>query len=217
VKPSRDFWCEATICTFCLRARVAHFSLSPDPELLQEAALSPISSRATRLYRPDRTSEQLQRWTEGLSSHSLGMSPSSTGGSPQSTSTTVTTVPPIPRGFPLPTRDSFSIEVPAPQLGANGAGGGLKSPTALKTQRTPSFSRDGILGAAQKARNMSASSSEHRPSEGNGLKLQVNSDEETINPLKRRNTESGVDYPRRRATIAVRCPALRWICVPRQS
>ena len=50
---------------------------------------------------------------------------------------------------------------------------------------------------------MSQSSSETRPSEANGLQ-KLPSDDDGINPLKRRNTDAGVDYPRRRATIAVR-------------
>ena len=136
------------------------------------------------------------------------MSPSSTGDAPLSITGTTT------RGFPLPTRDTFAIEIPSPQLvsGPNGVGA-LKSPTSIKTQRTPSFSRDGILGAAQKARNMSQSSENNSGSavavgggrpESNGMQ-KVPSDD-GINPLKRRNTDAGVDYPRRRATIAV-CPS----------
>lgn len=34
------------------------------------------------------------------------------------------------------------------------------------------------------------------------------SSDEGSNPLKRRNTDAGVDYPRRRATIAVCCGSL---------
>jgi len=37
----------------------------------------------------------------------------------------------------------------------------------------------------------------------NGLQNRPTSDD-GINPLKRRSTDAGVDYPRRRATIAVR-------------
>lgn len=78
----------------------------------------------------------------------------------------------------------------------------LKSPASLKTQRTPSFSRDGLIGSAHKARNMSQSS-DHRPDAlTNGVHKP--SSDEGSNPLKRRNTDAGVDYPRRRATIAVR-------------
>lgn len=36
----------------------------------------------------------------------------------------------------------------------------------------------------------------------NGLQNKQNSDD-GINPLKRRSTDAGIDYPRRRATIAV--------------
>jgi len=76
----------------------------------------------------------------------------------------------------------------------------LKSPTSLKAARAPSFSREGILGAAQKTRNL-AQPSDSRLDNGS---QQVTSDD-GMNPLKRRNTDAGVDYPRRRATIAVRC------------
>lgn len=110
----------------------------------------------------------------------------------------------------MQSRDSFHIEVPSPSLTAVNGTHGLKSPSALKAQRTPSFSRDGILGAAQKARNMSQSS-DNRADGANGM-TKTPSDEGS-NPLKRRNTDAGgVDYPRRRATIAVRLgliPGLR--------
>jgi len=128
------------------------------------------------------------------------MSPSSTGDSPQSAVGAPT--PAVPRAYPLPTRDTFSIDVPSPQLVVGNGMGALKSPTVIKTQHNPGFTREGILGAAQKARNMSQSSSETRPSEANGLQ-KLPSDDDGINPLKRRNTDAGVDYPRRRATIAV--------------
>ena len=123
------------------------------------------------------------------------MSPSSTGGSPLSAGAASNSG----RGFPLPSRDSFSIETSGPQLSTTN-GGPLKSPTASKIQRT-SFSKDGILGAAQKARNMSQTSETRSDQALNGMQ-KVPSDD-GINPLKRRNTEATVDYPRRRATIAV--------------
>lgn len=107
----------------------------------------------------------------------------------------------VVRQFPLPNRD-FTIEIPSPQLVASSNGVHLlKSPTSLKSARTPSFSREGILGSAQKARNLSQSS-DNRPGDvSNGL--QKAPSDEGSNPLKRRNTDAGVDYPRRRATIAV--------------
>lgn len=134
------------------------------------------------------------------------MSPSSTGDSPSSlinghssATAAATTTASNPRPFPLQARgDGFTIEIPSPQL--NAVNHALKSPNSAKTQRTPSFSRDGILGSVQKVRNMSQSSENHG-SETNGMQ-KVPSDE-GINPLKRRNTDAGVDYPRRRATIAV--------------
>ena len=83
-------------------------------------------------------------------------------------------------------------------------GGTLTSPNPLKSpnaRRVASFSREGILGSAQKARNLSQSSGD-RESMTNGIQNRQNSDD-GINPLKRRNTDAGIDYPRRRATIAV--------------
>lgn len=137
------------------------------------------------------------------------MSPSSTGDSPHSGTGTVTaSAANNPNGggsrnsaFPLPTRDGFSIEIPSPQLNAqNGANNVLKSPSSVKANRAPSFSREGILGAAQKTRTMAQPSDGGRIDNGS---QQVTSDD-GMNPLKRRNTDAGVDYPRRRATIAVR-------------
>jgi hypothetical protein len=103
------------------------------------------------------------------------------------------------RQFPLPARDNFTIEMPsslAPMPNGNSI---LKSPTDLKIQRTPSFSRDGMLGAAQKARHLSQSSE----ALSNGALKDHSHSDDNSNPLKRRNTDAGVDYPRRRATIAV--------------
>lgn len=130
------------------------------------------------------------------------MSPSSTGDSPPSVTGSVA------RHFPMPGRENFTIEVPTAALTAipNGSSATLKSPSDLKSQRTASFSREGILGAAQKARHPSQSTVD---SLQNGL-IKDQSDEGS-NPLKRRNTDVGVDYPRRRATIAVGFQAL-WLC-----
>ncbi|ORY64980.1 uncharacterized protein BCR38DRAFT_408731 [Pseudomassariella vexata] len=123
------------------------------------------------------------------------MSPSSTGDSPLSVGGASTSG----RAFPLPSRENFSIEVSSPQLSSIPNGSAIKSPISLKAPRT-SFSRDGILGSAQKTRNLSQSS-EARPDQViNGL--QKMSSDESSNPLKRRNTDATVDYPRRRATIA---------------
>ncbi|KAK3990039.1 hypothetical protein QBC44DRAFT_74285 [Cladorrhinum sp. PSN332] len=129
------------------------------------------------------------------------MSPSSNGDSPHSSTATMTAAAGINvvGRFPIPQRD-FTVEIPSPHIVASSNGiSALKSPTSLKSNRTPSFSREGILGSAQKARNLSQSS-ENRP-ESNGMQ-KVPSDEGSVNPLKRRNTDAGVDYPRRRATIA---------------
>lgn len=112
-------------------------------------------------------------------------------------------------------RDQFSIEMPSPRLNANNGNGSLKTPSSLASpsdRRAQSFSRDGILGSAQKARNLSQSPADHKTnglSNGNhnGNSNRSNSNgkdsDDGINPLKRRNTDAGNDYPRRRATIAV--------------
>lgn len=133
--------------------------------------------------------------------------PSSNGDSPHSGTGTMTATvganANAVRQYPMPTRD-FSIEIPSPlpQLATSTNGvNSLKSPTALKSARNPSFSREGILGSAQKARNLSQSSDNRPDTVSNGI--QKASSDEGINPLKRRNTDAGVDYPRRRATIAV--------------
>ncbi|KAI1420930.1 hypothetical protein F5Y12DRAFT_80865 [Xylaria sp. FL1777] len=127
------------------------------------------------------------------------MPPSSTGDSPLSAGAASSSG----RPFPLPTRDTFSIDVASPQLNAVNGSSVVKSPTGIKPQRNPSFTREGILGSAQKARNLSQAS--EQPGSGalgtNGMQ-KTPSDEGSINPLKRRNTDATVDYPRRRATIA---------------
>ncbi|KAK4156521.1 hypothetical protein C8A00DRAFT_12559 [Chaetomidium leptoderma] len=132
------------------------------------------------------------------------MSPSSNGDSPHSATATMTTSASanIVRQYPLPNRD-FTVEIPSPQLaaGSNGVNSLLKSPNSLKAAaRTPNFSREGILGSAQKARNLSQSSDNRPETMSNGIPKSTS--EESINPLKRRNTDAAVDYPRRRATIA---------------
>ncbi|KAK7754146.1 hypothetical protein SLS62_003992 [Diatrype stigma] len=124
------------------------------------------------------------------------MSPSSTGDSPLSAGAASNSG----RPFPLPSRESFSIDTSVPQLGSTTNGNPLKSPTASKIQRT-SFTKDGILGA-QKARNLSQSSESRSEQQFTTNGLQKAPSDDGINPLKRRNTEATVDYPRRRATIA---------------
>ncbi|KFH42960.1 Quinic acid utilization activator-like protein [Hapsidospora chrysogenum ATCC 11550] len=122
------------------------------------------------------------------------MSPSSTDDSPPSATGTAA---PSTRHFPMPTRESFTIEMPNATLTAvpNGSNIGLKSPNDPNPHHTPTITREGILGAAQKARNAAQVSD----SFSNGL---APSSDDGSNPLKRRNTDAGVDYPRRRATIA---------------
>lgn len=105
-------------------------------------------------------------------------------------------------------RDNFAIDLPSPHLSAT-SNGVIKSPNSLKSptdRRGLSFSREGILGSAQKARNLSQSSGDRdSTTNGNGMQNRKDSDD-GINPLKRRNTDAGSDYPRRRATIAVCTP-----------
>lgn len=112
-------------------------------------------------------------------------------------------------------RDQFSIEMPSPRLSANNGNGALKTPNSLASpsdRRAQSFSRDGILGSAQKTRGLSQSSQDrntnHFVSNQNGNSNGSNSGakdsgDDGINPLKRKSTDGGNDYPRRRATIAV--------------
>jgi hypothetical protein len=111
----------------------------------------------------------------------------------------------------MSSRDKFTIDIPSPrlQLVTNGnhvnGNGNLNSPNPLKSpnaRRVQSFSREGILGSAQKARNLSQSSGD-RESVTNGLNQNRQNSDDGINPLKRRSTDAGIDYPRRRATIAV--------------
>lgn len=111
--------------------------------------------------------------------------------------------PNVVRQYPLPNRD-FTIEISSLQVAPTTNGvNTVKSPSTLKSSRAPNFSREGILGSAQKARNLSQSS-ENRPDNVNVSNgFQKAPSEESTNPLKRRNTDAGVDYPRRRATIAV--------------
>lgn len=128
------------------------------------------------------------------------MSPSSTGDSPHSATGTVTTTASTARPFSMPGRGNFSIDMPTPAITAKNGTGSIKSPAATKAQRQASFSRDRVLGSAQKARDTSQSLENRQDSISN--LMQKDDSEESVNPLKRRNTDAGVDYPRRRATIA---------------
>jgi hypothetical protein len=124
------------------------------------------------------------------------MSPSSTGDSSLATPNVSA------RQYGVPSRDNFSVDITSATLAAlpNGVSSGIRSPTNIKSQRTPSFSREGVMGgASQKPRHLSQSSDNLNT---NGVPPNPPSDEGS-NPLKRRNTDVGVDYPRRRATIAV--------------
>ena len=133
-------------------------------------------------------------------------------------------------------RDKFSIDLASPRLQLvtngttiNGTNGNRLNSPSIKSpagaRRMASFSRDGILGSAQKARNLSQSSGDREQivsglhgrhqtngsangngnsnGNGNGNSNNNNTSDDGINPLKRRSTDAGIDYPRRRATIAV--------------
>lgn len=109
-------------------------------------------------------------------------------------------------------RDQFNMDVPSPRLqiltsGHGNGNGNLHSPSSMQSPNARrlanKFSREGILGSAQKARNLSQSSGD-RESMTNGVQNQIQqASDDGINPLKRRSTDAGLDYPRRRATIAV--------------
>lgn len=109
--------------------------------------------------------------------------------------------------------DNFAIELPSPHVGYTSSSA-LRSPSVITPnpldRRTLSFSREGILGSAQKARNLSQSSGDRetaistlRQIANGNLSENTRGSDDGINPLKRRNTDAGSDYPRRRATIAV--------------
>jgi hypothetical protein len=101
--------------------------------------------------------------------------------------------------------DKFSVDTSSPHLTlATNGNGHLNSPSSLKSpngRRVAQFSREGILGSAQKTRNLSRTSPD-RELMTNVVQNRQNSDDGT-NPLKRRSTDAAIDYPRRRATIAV--------------
>lgn len=144
---------------------------------------------------------------DAMSSSSQENSPNSTTGSG--------------RHFSL-SRDKFDINIPSPQVSLV-TNSDLISPNSLKSpngRRIAAFSRDCILGSAQRAQNLSQSSPDREPITNgiqkrqnqsrhvNGTQNQNGNSDDGINPLKRRSTDEGIDYPRRRATIAVRIPAL---------
>ena len=110
--------------------------------------------------------------------------------------------------------DKFLLDDPSPTLSLNTNGhtkrrpsGMSNSPNPLKSpnaKRVGSFSREGILGSAQKARNLSQSSVDRESVTNGQYGRQNGNSDDGINPLKRRSTDAGLDYPRGRATIAVR-------------
>jgi hypothetical protein len=102
--------------------------------------------------------------------------------------------------------DNFSIDLPSPSLTASSQGT-MKTPSMLSPpeKRSLTFARDGILGA-QKVRKLSRTSSDrdvmqYRKAPSNNKKSSDSDD--GFSSLKRKTPESGIDYPRRRATIAV--------------
>ena len=108
--------------------------------------------------------------------------------------------------------DQFSMDIPSPRLKVLTDGQGneilnvnenssLKSPTVRRLANN--FSRQGVLGSAHKERNLSQSSGDREFMTNGDQSQNGHASDEGINPLKRRNTDAGIDYPRRRATIAV--------------
>lgn len=110
----------------------------------------------------------------------------------------------LPKDFAVPVRKGFTIEASSMSSAFLSDGN-----ATLAISRTPSFSRDTVLGIAQRHRNPSQSS-DNNFDMSNGA--QKGRNDEVLNPLKRRNVDAGLDYPRRRATIAVRDQASgRWL------
>ena len=162
-----------------------------------------------KLNRPYSTQQIATTLLSPLRSTFYIMSTTSTHTSPASEHHTLLSMP-----FQL-SRDQFSIEMPSPRLSATNGNGALKTPNSLASptdRRAQSFSRDGILGSAQKTRGLSQSSQDrnanhfvsNQNSNSNGSNSGgKDSGDDGINPLKRKSTDGGNDYPRRRATIAV--------------
>ena len=98
------------------------------------------------------------------------------------------------------TRRKFSISIPSRT--ANGNLPSLKTPThaGLKSPDESYNSSDGILGSNKSGRRRGLSLSS---ADQDTVMAESNDNEtETVNPRKRGSTDT-VDYPRRRATIAV--------------
>ena len=151
---------------------------------------APSLTRKRSLFRGSR--RHLTTASTALHLEVGNMSPSSTGDSPDGLTGNGS------RLYLPSTHDNFTIEVPSAQLTPIPNGIGKAQSLNHKTQRTSSFGRDAILGAAPKTRHISQASESFM----NGSQ-KVSSDEGS-NPLKRKNTDTTIDYPRRRATIAVR-------------
>ena len=107
----------------------------------------------------------------------------------------------VANGLPKPisARRKFSISIPPRTANEIMSGGGLKTPThSIKTQSpNGSYTSDGILSKSGRQRQLSMSSADAE----NAMDLS-NDDEIEGNPRKRGSSDT-VDYPRRRATIAV--------------
>lgn len=103
--------------------------------------------------------------------------------------------------FVVPSRKSFDVEIPSASLATLPNGIASIQSTSQKASRSRNLTRDSIRGSAEVNR-ASSNPPDHRLDDmSNGG--QKGPSEEASNPLKRRNVDSGVDYPRRRATIAV--------------
>ena len=93
-------------------------------------------------------------------------------------------------------RKKFSIAIP-PRL-SNGTVAPMKTPTLPLKSPDDTYSNDGILGKTRR-RGMSNSSADQ-----DNLMDGTIDHEQDGNPRKRSNADT-IDYPRRRATIAVCC------------
>lgn len=75
----------------------------------------------------------------------------------------------------------------------------MKSPADFKFKRTMSASREVKVTNAGARSHMLSQASDTAPT----ASLQLANDDELLSSLKRKISDSAVDYPRRRATIAV--------------
>lgn len=103
--------------------------------------------------------------------------------------------------FVVPSRKSFDVEIPSASLATLPNGIASIQPTGQKVSRSRNLTRDSIIGTAEVNGGFSNPPDHSLDDMSNGGQKGPN--EDASNPLKRRNVDSSVDYPRRRATIAV--------------